>query len=344
MNKLRKKAVLYALLLSLTSLKLTGCSKATDNNFELKTEDYNFFKKDLEIEEQQKRAVPLSEIDTYYERKEDLKDLILPIPTVTANTNVNIRNDKNGEIIGLLPENISLKTLDYVDGWYQVDYYGEKGFVKEDFVTPTTGYFINGPLLKVCYSVKEVELIIPADISITKTEEKRMIPALECFEVYQENQDDYLVQTNDYIGYVKKSFLQELSGTFVVVDISNQELKLYKGGKVILDTPVVTGGPNTPTTEGLFAIYDISYNRYLIGPNYKTYVDIMLKFNQNEGLHDAEYHTNEDGFSHGWRQKSDFGGNTYLTNGSHGCVNMMHDDVFEISEYASIGTPVLIKK
>ena len=112
----------------------------------------------------------------------------------------------------------------------------------------------------------------------------------------------------------------------------------------ILTSPVVTGKPATPTNEGLFNIYNITYDRYLIGKGYESYVDIMMKFDGNIGLHDAEYHTNENGKFHGWRASSDFGGETYIKNGSHGCVNMPHDEVMEVSEYVGLGTKVLVKK
>ena len=93
-----------------------------------------------------------------------------------------------------------------------------------------------------------------------------------------------------------------------------------------------------------FEIYDISGPRYLIGPDYKTWVDIMIKFNGGEGFHDASYSSCKKGGNHGWRNIQEFGGDTYLTDGSHGCVNMIREDVFELAEYVDIGTPVLIKK
>ena len=70
----------------------------------------------------------------------------------------------------------------------------------------------------------------------------------------------------------------------------------------------------------------------------------MMKFDGNIGLHDAEYHTDDNGFKHGWRNRSDFGGETYIKNGSHGCVNMPHEEVMEVSEYVDLGTKVLVKK
>ena len=69
-----------------------------------------------------------------------------------------------------------------------------------------------------------------------------------------------------------------------------------------------------------------------------------MPYNGGEGLHDAEYHTNLDGRKHGWRNHEEFGGQTYLTNGSHGCINMLNDDVMLVSQYVEVGTPVIVKK
>ena len=145
----------------------------------------------------------------------------------------------------------------------------------------------------------------------------------------------YEVLYNNSVGYINKNDAtieteDKLGNVYVVVDISDQNAKMYQDGKLIVDTPVVTGRPNghsTPT--GVYEIGskkgDVTHDRYLVGPNYKSYVDYMMKFNGNIGLHDAEYHTDANGKKHGWRDYSEFGGETYLTNGSHGCVNMPHD-------------------
>lgn len=203
---------------------------------------------------------------------------------------------------------------------------------------------MDSDIQKVYYATKDVNINIPSYLSNSGIEENIMLPKLECFEVYDQVDDTCLVKTNEYIGYVNTADLEELLGTFVVVDISSQELKLYCDNEVILTTPVVTGSPDTPTDLGIFDIYNISGPRDLIGPDYTTPVDTMMKYNGNEGLHDAEHHQHEDGFEHGWRDPSEFGGETYLTDGSHGCVNMLHDDVMLVKEYAEIGTKVLVKQ
>ena len=204
----------------------------------------------------------------------------------------------------------------------------------------------NGIIESIYYVKNDTTLTIPSFLTESKVEEQVTLPKLECLEVYDILDDTCLVKTNEYIGFTTLENLEELTGTFVVVDISSQEVKLYCNNEVILTTPVVTGKPSTPSDKGLFEIYDISHSRYLIDPNgeYKSYVDIMMKYNGGEGLHDAEYHTHEDGFSHGWRNASAFGGDTYLKNGSHGCINMLHEDVMTVSDYVDIGTKVLVKE
>ncbi len=202
----------------------------------------------------------------------------------------------------------------------------------------------NGFIESIYYVKNDTTLTIPSFLTESKVEEQVTLPKLECLEVYDILDDTCLVKTNEYIGFTTLENLEELTGTFVVVDISSQEVKLYCNNEIILTTPVVTGKPSTPSDKGLFEIYDISHSRYLIGPNYKSYVDIMMKYNGGEGLHDAEYHTHEDGFRHGWRDASEFGGDTYLKHGSHGCINMLHEDVMTVSDYVDIGTKVLVKE
>lgn len=202
----------------------------------------------------------------------------------------------------------------------------------------------NGFIESIYYVKNDTTLTIPSFLTESKVEEQVTLPKLECLEVYDIVDGTCLVKTNEYIGFTTLENLEELTGTFVVVDISSQEVKLYCNNEVILTTPVVTGKPSTPSDKGLFEIYDISHSRYLVGPNYKSYVDIMMKYNGGEGLHDAQYHTHEDGFKHGWRDISEFGGDTYLKHGSHGCINMIHDDVMTVSDYVDIGTKVLVKE
>jgi len=106
---------------------------------------------------------------------------------------------------------------------------------------------------------------------------------------------------------------------------------LYNGNELLIETNIVTGTLDTPTRIGLFKIYAKQTNRYLTGEDYNAHVNYWMPFDGGIGLHDAA-----------WRKK--FGGEIYLTDGSHGCVNMPKDITDDIYEEVSIGTKVLVHK
>lgn len=350
MKKTVKNKLLLMGLLSLLNSSLVGCGKEEETPIELSsiTESY-----ELEINESKAPSqkvclesdVLVPQTEEIQEEEKEERDVVY-YPCVRAKANVNIRdNAVDGNILGVLKKGSSLKWIDTLDnGWFKVEYYGNIGYISGEYAYKGMDLKFTKNIMKIFYCPQEVKINVPFYYSETDEDEVITLPKLECLEVYAEDEDYYLVRTNDYIGYVEKHSLEELEETFVVVDISDQELTLYKDNEIILKAPVVTGHPDTPSDKGLFEIYDISYNRDLVGPDYKSYVDIMMKYNGGEGLHDATYHTHEDGRHHGWREIGEFGGETYLTDGSHGCVNMMRDDVMEVSEYVDLGTKVLVKQ
>lgn len=101
------------------------------------------------------------------------------------------------------------------------------------------------------------------------------------------------------------------NGTYVEVDLTKQHLWFYKDGELLVDSDLVSGNVaayhHTPT--GVFQIYSRVYGTDLVGEDYRSYVNFWMPFIGGYGLHDAS-----------WR--SEFGGNIYLRNGSHGCVNL----------------------
>ena len=113
----------------------------------------------------------------------------------------------------------------------------------------------NGFIESIYYVKNDTTLTIPSFLTDSKVEEQVTLPKLECLEVYDILDDTCLVKTNEYIGFTTLENLEELTGTFVVVDISSQEVKLYCNNEIILTTPVVTGKPSTPSDKGLFEIY-----------------------------------------------------------------------------------------
>ena len=126
----------------------------------------------------------------------------------------------------------------------------------------------------------------------------------------------------------------DLTGTYVEVSIGEQHLWCYKDYELVMDTDVVTGLPTTEreTTPGTFAV-DAKKEDAVLGSldvqGYESPVHFWAPFNGGQGLHDAP-----------WR--GDFGGDIYLGNGSHGCVNIPPENMEAIYNAIDIGTAVVI--
>ncbi len=117
--------------------------------------------------------------------------------------------------------------------------------------------------------------------------------------------------------------------TYIDVSIDNQMLSYYVNGVPVLVTPCVTGSPGRGTPRGVFSINSCVPGKYLNGPSWHVWVDRWMRFCGNCGIHDAK-----------WRKS--FGGNIYKTNGSHGCVNIPHDQAVQLYSMVGIGTPVIV--
>lgn len=102
-----------------------------------------------------------------------------------------------------------------------------------------------------------------------------------------------------------------LGNTYIDVSISQQRVWLVYGGKVLVDTPCVTGNVNNGTTTPT-GTYWIEFKRRNYGmPRYGVTVNYWMPIDTSTGvgLHDAS-----------WR--STFGGKYYISTGSHGCINL----------------------
>ena len=120
-------------------------------------------------------------------------------------------------------------------------------------------------------------------------------------------------------------------GSYIEVDLTNPTLYLYKDTECILETPIVTGCVSrymrTPT--GVYKVLTRRMHVILKGDDYETYVKYWMQFYGGYGLHDAY-----------WRWK--FGGNEYLYNGSHGCVNIPPDNAAFVFDNITTGYPVVV--
>ncbi|MBP5385428.1 MAG: L,D-transpeptidase family protein, partial [Lachnospiraceae bacterium] len=124
---------------------------------------------------------------------------------------------------------------------------------------------------------------------------------------------------------------EEVGDTYVEVDLSNQKLYYIENGKLKLQSDVVTGCKryHNDTPSMITSIYFMQQGRTLRGENYATFVYYWMAFYNHYGLHDAT-----------WRSK--FGGDIYLTDGSHGCVNMPKENAAKLYDMVHVGTPVVL--
>lgn len=125
----------------------------------------------------------------------------------------------------------------------------------------------------------------------------------------------------------------QLGDTYIEVNMGEQLLSYYVNGELSMQMPVVTGNVNRGrgTPAGLFNVYNKRYHTYLRGTDYVSYVNYWLGVNKGVGIHDAT-----------WRTKDEFGGETYRINGSHGCINCPLDQVEQLWNVATEGTPVIL--
>lgn len=140
----------------------------------------------------------------------------------------------------------------------------------------------------------------------------------------------------EYIYTAKFREKNDIGDSYVEISISDQNLWCYKDGKVVVDTPVVTGntsrGNGTPTGS-VWAI-DAKKSPATLGTietmGYSSPVSYWMPFTGNVGMHDAD----------GWRTQ--YGGSIYRRDGSHGCVNMPYSAAKEVYSSVEIGTAVIV--
>lgn len=128
----------------------------------------------------------------------------------------------------------------------------------------------------------------------------------------------------------------DIGNTYIEVSIKDQHMWYYKDGKLALDTPVVTGHPETPTVTGAFYVWEKERDAILRGENnrtgqdYESPVDYWMPFNWNGyGIHDSP-----------WQPA--YGGDNWKIRGSNGCVNTPPEVMAKLFDTVEIGTPVLV--
>ena len=120
-------------------------------------------------------------------------------------------------------------------------------------------------------------------------------------------------------------------GNYIEIDLTNQWVWLYKDGKVLVSTHMTSGdvSTNTRTRVGVFEVFCMAEKLWLMGPTWSAWANYWMQFDGGIGLHDAT-----------WRDH--FGGNIYLYDGSHGCLNMPLSAARTLYQNIEVGYKVVV--
>ncbi len=138
----------------------------------------------------------------------------------------------------------------------------------------------------------------------------------------------FLDREPEYTREVALKGKDDIGDTYIEVDIGNQKMFYYRDGELYLETDVVTG-KNNATREEVCYVYSKQKNRVLKGPGYASPVKYWMPVSGGIGIHDAS-----------WR--SEYGGDIYIKNGSHGCINTPLEMVEKMYEVMEVGTPCVL--
>lgn len=111
-------------------------------------------------------------------------------------------------------------------------------------------------------------------------------------------------------------------GKVIDVDLSQQMLRAYEDGKILMEVKVSTGLPGTPTVKGSYRIYSKYKSIGMSGPGYMLpNVPYTMFFLDGYSLHGTYWHKN-------------FGRPM-----SHGCVNMKTEDAKRLFDWVDPKLP-----
>ena len=130
--------------------------------------------------------------------------------------------------------------------------------------------------------------------------------------------------------YLKRDQRGKIGKTRIEVCIADQRVWVYRKGRLINSSSVVTGKDGHNTPKGIYFMSERVPGKYLVGDDYKTWVNRWMRLtDMGVGLHDAN-----------WR--SAFGGTIYHSSGSHGCVNLPPSFAYWLYPKTYYGEPVIV--
>lgn len=132
--------------------------------------------------------------------------------------------------------------------------------------------------------------------------------------------------------------VNDLGNTYIEVDLSAQHMYYYQSGSIVFESDFVSGNmsyADRQTHAGIFTLYYKKSPDVLRGAKkadgtyeYEEPVDYWMPFDGGIGFHDAP-----------WRDS--FGGDIYLTNGSHGCINLPPENAAVLYSLIDYNVPIV---
>lgn len=123
------------------------------------------------------------------------------------------------------------------------------------------------------------------------------------------------------------AWLRQTSRKWIEIDVSRQRLIAWEGNSPVYAVIVSTGRSPTPTPPGVFAVQSMHRTTRMRGEDYDVPdVPYAMYYHGGYAIHGAYWHNN-------------FG-----TPMSHGCTNVAVDHAEWIFNWASIGTPVIVRQ
>jgi lipoprotein-anchoring transpeptidase ErfK/SrfK len=142
------------------------------------------------------------------------------------------------------------------------------------------------------------------------------------------------VRPNGTVGWVQQSSVDtKVVKERVVVDLSNNTITVYRGGKVVRTEPAATGTSGTPTPDGLFFVKSIVPQS---NPNAGRGPFVLVLSGFSEVLNTFDGGQGAVGI-HGTGAPSKIGQKV-----SHGCVRVRNETIIELAASMQPGTPVEI--
>lgn len=114
---------------------------------------------------------------------------------------------------------------------------------------------------------------------------------------------------------------------WIEIDLSRQRLTAWEGDRPVYAVIISTGKSSTPTPTGIFAIQTRHRTTRMSGEGYDVPdVPYAMFYDRGYAIHGAYWH------------------NRFGTPVSHGCTNVAVNHARWIYHWASVGTPVVVRK